>query len=109
MEKPEYIKNIETKESILFSKIKVDDIPIDTEFKNLEMVYIEVDHHTRSSDLIIYKSSIPFYLCLEKISENTYNGICYFEIKHLDRCNVYLTSKFKINKNADSDSTRTKK
>lgn len=109
MEKPEYIQNIENKESILFSKIKIDSIPSDTEFKNLEMVYIEVDHLTRSSEFIIYKSSIPFYLCLKKISESAFDGVCYFEIKHLDRCNVYLTSKFKTNKNADSNSTRTKK
>ena len=107
MEKHEYIKRIEEKEGVFFSKVTIEDIDLPlTEFNKLELVYLEIDHHIRTEQFIIYKSSIPFYLCLKNISEKTYTGTCYFEIKHLDRVNVYLTSKFKKKKNANSDSTR---
>jgi len=107
MEKHEYIKKIEEKEGIFFSKVTIEDIDLPlTDFNKLEPVYLEIDHHTRIEQFIIYKSSIPFYLCLKNITEKTYIGTCYFEIKHLDRVNVYLTSKFKKKKNANSDSTR---
>ena len=107
MEKHEYIKKIEEKEGVIFSKVTIENIDLELkEFEKLELLYLEVDHNTRTEEFIIYKSSIPFYLCLKNISEKTYTGICYFEIKHLDRVNVYLTSKFKKKKNENSDSTR---
>jgi hypothetical protein len=93
MKKHDYILNIEKEEKIYFSQMVLPlmEAPLNI-FDRLKKVYVDIDHDKRKWRNIIFKSDIPFYLCLESEEDERYNGICYFNIEHLDKVNFYLTS-----------------
>ena len=99
MDKHDFISNIEKKENVYFSQVVLPLMDAQLSiFDKLKKVYVDTDYGTREWRNIIFKSDIPFYLCLESKGEGKYEGICYFNVDNLDKVNFYLTSITKKNK-----------
>lgn len=93
MKKHEYILNIEKNNNIYFSQVVIPQMETPLKiFDKLKKVYIDTDYDRKNWRHIIFKSDIPFYLCLENSGDERYNGICYFNIENMDKVNFYLTS-----------------
>ena len=78
MDKHDFISNIEKKENVYFSQVVLPLMDAQLSiFDKLKKVYVATDYGTREWRNIIFKSDIPFYLCLESRGEERYEAVSY--------------------------------
>lgn len=107
MEKHEYIRWVEKNESKFFSEMKISfSLPVEN-FEKLERVYLKAESESKNWINLIFKTDL-FYLYLSKEKESpNYSAVFYFELKNLDRVNIYVSSILKKEKNANANITGT--